>query len=283
MSILVFGKTGQLARELARHEGAICLGRDQADLSDPAACAALIRKQGPTAVINAAAYTAVDQAEAEEMLATRINAEAPAAMATACADLDIPFVTLSTDYVFDGSGTDPWQPDDKTGAINAYGRSKAKGEALVTEAGGRSVILRVSWVVSAHGNNFVKTMLRLGAERDALNIVDDQIGAPTPARDIADTCIEIVEQLRRDAGKAGIYHYAGAPETSWACFACETFKISNVSCAITGIPTTDYPTPAQRPLNSRLDCSTTEAVFGLSQPDWRKGLQEILQDLETLT
>ncbi len=283
MTILVFGKTGQLARELAVLPDVLCLGRDQADLSDPAACAAAIRAYAPQAVINAAAYTAVDKAEAEEALATLINAEAPAAMAQTCAALDIPFVTLSTDYVFDGSGHTPWQVEDATGAINAYGRSKQHGERLVCAAGGRAVVLRVSWVVSAHGSNFVKTMLRLGAERDSLNIVADQIGAPTPARDIAVACVDIARQLATDPNKAGIYHYQGTPLTSWKCFARETFTHSGIACRVSGIPTSDYPTPAPRPLNSRLDCTTTEAVFGLTQPDWRRGLHEILTDLGALT
>ena len=279
MTILVFGKTGQLARELAAHQGVTCLGREQADLSHPAACAAAIRAAQPQMVINAAAYTAVDRAEEEEALAQVINGTAPGAMAVACAELGIPFVTVSTDYVFDGSGEAPWQPGDAPGPLNAYGRSKLAGEDAVRAAGGGHAILRTSWVVSAHGSNFVKTMLRLGRARERLSIVADQIGAPTPARAIAAACLEIARQLAQDPTKSGTYHLAGAPETSWADFAREIFAQAGVDCAVEDIPTTAYPTPAARPLNSRLDCTTLETVFGLSQPDWRAGLKDILKDL----
>lgn len=277
--ILVFGKTGQLARELAAHDSVTCLGRDQADLGDPAACAAAIRAHVPAAVINAAAYTAVDKAEEEEALANVINGAAPGAMAAACAEMGIPFVTVSTDYVFDGSGTAPWQPGDAAAPLNAYGRSKLAGEEMVRAAGGAYAILRTSWVVSAHGHNFVKTMLRLGKERERLTIVADQIGAPTPARDIAGACLEMARQLIADPGKSGTYHFAGAPQTSWAGFAREIFRQAGIACAVADIPTSAYPTPAARPLNSRLDCSALESVFGLPQPDWRLGLDDILKDL----
>jgi dTDP-4-dehydrorhamnose reductase len=279
MSILVFGKTGQLARELALLEGVTCLGRAQVDLSDPAACAEAIGHYAPVAVINAAAYTAVDRAEEEDALAQVVNGAAPAAMAQACAALDIPFVTVSTDYVFDGSGTTPWQPSDAVAPINAYGRSKLAGEEAVAATGGRYAILRTSWVVSAHGHNFVKTMLRLGAERDHLSIVGDQIGAPTPARDIAAACLEMARQLRADRGKSGTYHLQGLPEVSWAGVAAEIFAQAGMTCEVTDIATSAYPTPAARPLNSRLDCATLETVFNISQPDWRLGLRDILNDL----
>jgi len=282
MTILVFGETGQLARELAADETVTCLGREQADLSHPAACAAAIRQAQPQAVINAAAYTAVDKAESEEALASVINGAAPGAMAATCADMGIPFVTVSTDYVFDGSGTAPWQPGDATGPLNAYGRSKLAGEEAVRAAGGAYAILRTSWVVSAHGNNFVKTMLRLGRERDRLTIVADQIGAPTPARDIAAACLAMARQLAEDAGKSGTYHLQGAPETSWADVARAIFAEANITCQVEDIPTTAYPTPAARPLNSRLDCASLEQTFGILQPDWRLGLRDILKDLGDL-
>ena len=282
MTILVFGETGQLARELAADETVTCLGRDQADLSHPAACAAAIRQAQPQAVINAAAYTAVDKAESEEALASVINGAAPGAMAATCADMGIPFVTVSTDYVFDGSGDAPWQPGDATGPLNAYGCSKLAGEEAVRAAGGAYAILRASWVVSAHGNNFVKTMLRLGRERDRLTIVADQIGAPTPARDIAAACLAMARQLAEDAGKSGTYHLQGAPETSWADVARAIFAEANITCQVEDIPTTAYPTPAARPLNSRLDCASLEQTFGILQPDWRLGLRDILKDLGDL-
>ena len=280
--ILVFGETGQLARELAADETVTCLGRDQADLSHPAACAAAIGQAQPQAVINAAAYTAVDKAESDEALASVINGAAPGAMAATCADMGIPFVTVSTDYVFDGSGDAPWQPGDATGPLNAYGCSKLAGEEAVRAAGGAYAILRTSWVVSAHGNNFVKTMLRLGRERDRLTIVADQIGAPTPARDIAAACLAMARQLAEDAGKSGTYHLQGAPETSWADVARAIFAEANITCQVEDIPTTAYPTPAARPLNSRLDCASLEQTFGILQPDWRLGLRDILKDLGDL-
>ena len=280
--ILVFGETGQLARELAADETVTCLGRDQADLSHPAACAAAIRQAQPQAVINAAAYTAVDKAESDEALASVINGAAPGAMAATCADMGIPFVTVSTDYVFDGSGDAPWQPGDATGPLNAYGCSKLAGEEAVRAAGGAYAILRTSWVVSAHGSNFVKTMLRLGRERDRLTIVADQIGAPTPARDIAAACLAMARQLAEDAGKSGTYHLQGAPETSWADVARAIFAEANITCQVEDIPTTAYPTPAARPLNSRLDCASLEQAFGILQPDWRLGLRDILKDLGDL-
>ena len=280
MDILVFGQTGQVARELALLPGTTCLGREQADLSNPDACAAAIRAAHPSAVINAAAYTAVDKAEEEEARATVINGDAPGAMARACADMAIPFVSISTDYVFDGSGGAPWRPLDPTAPINAYGRSKRAGEEAIAAAGGRWVVLRTSWVVSAHGNNFVKTMLRLGADRDALTIVADQIGGPTPARDIAAACHRIAQTLVSEPDKGGLYHFAGAPDVSWADFAREIFAQAALNCEVTDIPSSAYPTPATRPMNSRMDCSSLETVFGIERPSWQDGLTTILQTLK---
>ena len=281
MSLLVFGKTGQVARELQRRApDAIFLGRDEADLSDPAACAAAIDKIRPTAVINAAAYTAVDAAESEEPLATRINGDAPGAMARACARLGCPFVHISTDYVFDGSGTTPWPVDAPTGPLGAYGRSKLSGEQAVRAAGGVHAILRTSWVVSAHGRNFVKTMLRLGAEREKLTIVADQVGGPTPAGDIAEACLAMAGQLAKDPSKSGTYHFSGAPDVSWADFARAIFARAGLACEVEDIPTSAYPTPAARPANSRLDCSATLSAFGIARPDWRNGLSTIIKDIE---
>ena len=280
MTVLIFGRSGQLAREIARATpGVVCLGRTEADLSDPGASAAAIADRSPQAVINAAAYTAVDRAEAEEELASTINGAAPAAMARECARLGIPFVHVSTDYVFDGSGTRPWAPGDAPAPLGAYGRSKLAGEAGVRAAGGNHAILRTAWVFSAHGSNFVKTMLRLGAERDRLTIVADQIGGPTPAAAIAAACLEIAGQLARDPDKRGTYHFSGAPEVSWADFAREIFRLSGHRVTVEDIPTASYPTPARRPLNSRLDCSATDTVFGLGRPDWRAGLREVLKEL----
>ena len=278
--ILVFGKTGQVARELARlAPEARYLGREEADLAEPQACAAAIDAHAPSAVINAAAYTAVDRAEEEEARATVINGDAPAAMARAAAARGIPFVHISTDYVFDGAGDQPFTPDHPTAPLGAYGRSKLKGEEGVCAAGGIYAILRTSWVVSAHGSNFVKTMLRLGAERDALRVVADQIGGPTPARAIAAACLRMAEALAQDPSKSGIYHLSGQPATSWAGFARAIMAEAGLECAIEDIPSSAYPTPARRPLNSRLDCSGL-AAFGLAPPDWRADLKDIISDLK---
>lgn len=281
--ILVFGRSGQVARELARlAPDARYLGRDQADLGDPDACARAIRAHAPAAVINAAAYTAVDRAEEEEALATTINGAAPAAMAAACAGLGVPLVHISTDYVFDGVGDAPFAPDHPPAPLNAYGRSKLAGEEGVRAAGGAHAILRSSWVFSAHGSNFVRTMLRLGAARDSLRVVADQIGGPTPARAIAEACLTIAQALRDEPGKTGIYHFSGAPDTSWAGFARAIMVQAGLPCRIEDIPTSAYPTPATRPLNSRLDCADL-AVFGLQRPDWRQGLHDVLQELKGAT
>ncbi|MBN9889843.1 dTDP-4-dehydrorhamnose reductase [Salipiger abyssi] len=283
MKVLVFGKTGQLATELARRASGVTLemhGRDSADFTDPAACAALVAKSAAQAAINAVAYTAVDKAEEQETLATRINGETPGAIARACAAKGIPVVHVSTDYVFDGSGEAPFRPDHPTAPLGAYGRSKLAGEAAVRASGGAHAILRTSWVVSSHGSNFVKTMLRLGAERDRLTVVADQIGGPTCAADLADACLAIAAQLTGAPEKSGTYHYSGSPDVSWADFAREIFHQAGLSCAVQDIPSAAYPTPAKRPLNSRLDNDATAAAFGLARPDWRAGLRAILNDLE---
>jgi dTDP-4-dehydrorhamnose reductase len=280
MTLLVFGKTGQVALELQARADVTALGRDQADLTDPASCITAIHAHAPAAVINAAAYTAVDQAESDEAMAALVNGAAPGAMARACADLGIPLVHISTDYVFDGAGDTPWRPDDPTGPLGAYGRSKLQGEAAVRGAGGGYAILRTSWVVSAHGSNFVKTMLRLGAERDALSVVADQVGGPTAAGDIAAACLDIARQLQADPGKTGTYHFSGTPDVSWADFAREIFAQAKISCDVTDIPGSDFPTPAKRPGNSRMDCSATTDVFRIFRPDWRVSLSGILHDLE---
>lgn len=286
--ILVFGQTGQVARELARlAPDAEFAGRDQFDLSQPGRDGAIlhdwIMARAPNAVINAAAYTAVDRAEEEEDLATTVNGTAPGAMAQACTALGIPFVHISTDYVFAGDGDTPWKPGDPVAPPNAYGRSKLVGEDAVRAAGGTHAILRTSWVVSAHGKNFVKTMLRLGAERDRLTIVADQVGGPTAAGDIAEACLAIVAQLAADSSRSGTYHFSGRPDVSWADFAREIFQQSSLSCKVKDIPTSDFPTPAKRPANSRLDCSATKATFGIARPDWRDSLSHILKEIETQT
>ena len=278
--ILVFGKTGQVATELQCQKDVIAIGRDQADLSNPSSFAEAIQRYKPRAVINAAAYTAVDKAESEENLANTINGDAPGAMARKCAELDIPLVHISTDYVFDGTGTKPWSVTDAPNPKNAYGRSKLKGEQAIKASGCEHAILRTSWVVSAHGTNFVKTMRRLSETRDRITVVSDQIGGPTCARDIAQTCISIAEQLILDPKKSGTYHYSGQPNVSWCQFANVILEQMDCKTSANPIPTTEYPTPALRPLNSRLDCEAIQDVFGIARPFWRDGLEEILRDLE---
>lgn len=273
--ILVFGKSGQVATELQRQGQVTALGRDEADLTDPAACAAQILRHKPKVVINAAAYTAVDKAEEDEATAQLVNGDAPAAMAKAAREVGAKFLHISTDYVFEGSGERPWQPDDPTGPLGAYGRTKLAGEKGVQAAGGNYAILRTAWVFSAHGHNFVKTMLRLGAERDRLTIVADQIGCPTPAADIA-ACL--LEMAQKD-GPNGVYHFGGQPAVSWADFAREIFAQSGLTPEVADIPTTDFPTPAKRPANSRLDCASLAADYGIRPPDWRQGLRQVLADL----
>ena len=278
--ILVFGKTGQVAIELQRLGGVIALGRDAVDLSDPGSCAAAIHEYAPFAVINAAAYTAVDRAEEDEAVATIINGYAPAAMANACAELSVPFIHISTDYVFDGTGADPWAPTAKTNPQTAYGRSKLAGEIGIRASGAVHAIIRASWAISSHGNNFVKSMLTLSEREASMKVVADQVGGPTPAYDIALACLQIVEQLIEDPSKSGTYHLSGAPDLSWAEFASTIFAQAGRSVTVTPISSAEYPTPANRPLNSRMDCSATEDTFGITRPDWRLGLSRILYDLE---
>jgi dTDP-4-dehydrorhamnose reductase len=282
MNILVFGQTGQVARELIRRAPAdmvlTALGRDKADLSDPAACAALVRGAEADAIINAAAWTAVDDAETAEAAATVVNATAPTAMARAAADRGLPFLHISTDYVFDGAGTAPFLPSHPTAPLGAYGRSKLAGEEGVRAAGGPHLILRTSWVVSAHGRNFVRTMLRLGATRPDLNVVADQTGGPTPAAAIADALFVVARQMA-DGAPGGTHHFAGQPDITWAGFARAIMATAALPCTIRDIPTSAYPTPARRPANSRLDCTSLQAAFGIERPDWQAGLRDILADL----
>lgn len=281
--ILVFGRTGQVATELQPMSDVVALGREQADLTNPSACKQVIFDHAPSSVINAAAYTAVDRAEENETIATTINGNAPAAIAQACAKLGIPLVHISTEYVFDGGGTKPWMPTDREFPQNAYGRSKLVGEQAIRDSGAIYAILRTSWVVSAHSSNFVRTMLRLSETRNALSVVCDQVGGPTPAHDIAAACLSMVTQLQRDPRKSGIFHFSGAPNVSWFDFAVEIFEQTDRRVSLSPVQTEEYITPAKRPLNSRLDCSTTKETFSIPQPDWRVGLKYILEKLEVMS
>jgi dTDP-4-dehydrorhamnose reductase len=282
MRVLVFGQTGQVARELMARAPAdmvlTTLGRDKADLSDPAACAAVVQGAKADAIINAAAWTAVDDAEAAEDAATVVNAAAPTAMAQAAADRGLPFLHISTDYVFDGAGSTPFTPDHPTAPLGAYGRSKCAGEEGVRAAGGPHLILRTSWVVSAHGRNFVRTMLRLGATRPDLGVVADQTGGPTPAAAIADALF-VAARAMADGAAGGTHHFAGTPDITWAGFARAIMATASLPCEIRDIPSSAYPTPARRPANSRLDCTSLQAAFGIARPDWQAGLEAIVAEL----
>ena len=289
MAILLLGQNGQVARcvqERAARLGSslIVLGREAVDLERPDLARPILEKlsRDAKAIINATAYTAVDKAEEEPNRAQALNTDAPAMIAGLAADRGIPFVHVSTDYVFDGSGDAPHRPDDPTNPLGVYGRTKRDGEVAVREVGGAHVILRTSWVFSEHGSNFVRTMLRLGAERDRLRVVDDQVGGPTAAADIAASLLHIASHLIQEPEVSGTYHFAGAPDVSWATFAREIMAMAGLRCEIEPISSAEYPTAAPRPLNSRLDCTTCHETFGISRPDWRAGLGEVLAGLRAL-
>lgn len=283
MRILLFGATGQVGREVLRRtpQGVkiVPVSRAEADLLNPLEVARAIAERPCDAVINSAAYTAVDRAEENQELALAINGAAPSAMAQAAATKGVPFLHISTDYVFDGGAGAPFKPDDEPRPLNAYGRSKLAGEEAIRSSGGAHVILRTSWVFSAHGQNFLKTMLRIGRERGSIRVVADQRGGPTPATSIADALLALASRISQDhAGET--LHLSGAPDTSWANFARAIFATAGVDCQVEDIATREYPTPAKRPLDSRLECSAL-AAHSLARPDWRKALRDILKDLPT--
>ena len=293
MTVLLFGGNGQVGHELRRSlralgdvvvttrsgqlpEGARC---EVADFDCPDSLAALVQRVAPAIVVNAAAYTAVDKAEDDVDAAFRTNAEAPGVLARACALRDIPFVHYSTDYVFDGQGSRPYREDDPTAPLGVYGASKLAGEDAIRAAGGRHLILRTAWVYGQHGHNFMKTMLRLGAERDELRVVADQVGTPTPAALIADVTTELLGL--RDA-PSGTFHLTPRGETSWHGFAEAIFEEALALGLIPRAPkvipiaTSDYPTRARRPGYSRLDIGRLEQVLGRALPEWRTGLRQVL-------
>ena len=289
MRIVLFGGGGQVARAVqgaaasAGHHVTVA-GSEALDLAAPHIDRATLEQLAGAAdaVINATAYTAVDRAEEEVEKATRLNAVAPGLMAQAAASAGVPFLHVSTDYVFDGTGERPWRPDDATAPLGVYGRTKRDGEDAVRGAGGRHAILRTSWVFSETGNNFVRTMLRLGAERAELNVVADQIGGPTPAAAIAEALLTMARAMAEDGAAGGTYHLSGAPDVSWAEFAAAIMRHAGLDCRIKPIPSAEYPTPAPRPMNSRLDCGSTLADFGIRRPDWRAGLCDALEELGQL-
>ena len=282
MRRLVFGRNGQVARALKDIGGdaVVTLGRDEADLMRPGAARDAIATQKPGIVINAAAYTAVDNAESDEGAARRLNCEAPEEMAAAAAEAGVPFIHISTDYVFDGATEGRLDEQAPVNPLNVYGRTKLEGERAVLKANFSAVILRTSWVFSEYGANFVKTMLRLAGERDALSIVADQIGGPTAAADIARAIIAIAGKKYRGAPGAGVYHFQAAPTVSWASFAEKIFEIAELPVKVSHIKTEDYPTPAKRPLNTVLDCAKIEREFGVGQPDWRQELRRVIAALK---
>lgn len=285
--VLVTGAHGQLGRELlaARVDGLRLVGVDRAscDIADPAAVARTFAEHRPALVINAAAYTAVDRAESEPALAQAGNADGPRHLAQACETAGIPVFHVSTDYVFDGSKDSPWLVDDVVAPLGVYGASKLAGERHVRETCRQHLVVRTSWVFGAHGNNFVRTMVRLAATRDALRVVADQRGGPTWTGDLARELLALAHRhLRGEALPWGTWHYAGQPATTWCEFARVIIAEAHAAgllartVPVDAISTADYPTPARRPANSVLDMARTCAVLHISQPDWRDGLRAVL-------
>ena len=292
MKLLLLGGNGQVGRELRRSlrplGDVVVATRDgadadlAADFAAPRSLAALVREVMPDAVVNAAAYTAVDAAEADADAAFRVNAEAPAAIAAACAGIGARLVHYSTDYVFDGSASRPYREDDATAPLGVYGASKLAGEDAIRASGARHAILRTAWVYAAHGKNFLRTMLRLAGERDELRVVADQVGAPTPAAWIADATADV---LRGGASASGTWHLVADGETNWHGFAEAIMREAHALGVLARMPrvlpigTADYPTPARRPAYSVLDTTKLRRDFGIAPPDWREGLRATLREM----
>lgn len=291
MRIAVTGRTGQVVQSLlacAQVAGVtvIPVGRPELDLARPDRVEQLFVAAKPDCIVNAAAYTAVDKAETEPELALRINGEGAGTVATAAAALGVPLIQISTDYVFDGMAPRPWRESDATAPLSAYGRSKLAGEEAVAASGADWTILRTAWVYSPHGANFVKTMLRLAESRDAIGVVSDQLGSPTSAPDLAEAIIAMAKALvarPRDAALRGVFHAAGTGEASWADVADAVFAASATlggpSASVRRIATSDYPTPARRPSNSRLDCSLLAERHGLRLPPWQESVRSCVAAL----
>jgi dTDP-4-dehydrorhamnose reductase len=288
MKILVFGASGQIGREVCRaawppRYAILPLDRKAVDITKSAAVSAMLARETPDLVINLAAYTAVDRAESEPEVAWAANCAGAAHIAGACDESATPLVHLSTDYVFDGRKTGPYREEDAVGPLGVYGRSKEAGERAVRAAVARHMILRTAWVFGAYGANFVKTMLRLAAERPVLRVVADQRGCPTAAADIAAALMVIAAHIERGEAKWGTYHFVGAGATSWHSFAQAIFDQAAPQLAacpqVEPITTEQYPTPARRPMNSVLDCRKIEEVFGISSPPWRTALATVIREL----
>ncbi len=288
--VLVFGAGGQVGRALVEagpaHGWTVRgLARDAVDICDAASVKAAVAATAPDAIVNAAAYTAVDKAEADAEQAQRVNGEAPGTIATAAAAAGVPFVHLSTDYVFDGTSRVPYKEADPVGPPCVYGRTKRAGEIAAYKAGGRSVILRTSWVFAPWGVNFVRTMLHHAALKPELRVVDDQRGGPTPATEIAATILKILPRLAGEDGasRTGLFHYQGRPPVTWAAFADaildEGALLGHPRPPVVRIATSDWPTAAARPANSVLDCARIARDYDITPPDWRPALSRAVREI----
>jgi dTDP-4-dehydrorhamnose reductase len=293
--IVLLGPSGQVGWELARSLQCLgsvyTLGRAEIDFEQPAALRARIAQIAPALIVNAVAWTAVDDAEQHEARALMVNGHVPGLLATIARDCGALLIHYSTDYVFDGSGSKPRKPDEATGPLSAYGRSKLAGEQAIAAAGGHWLILRTSWVYAARGRNFVRTMLRLGAQRESLRVVDDQIGAPTSARLVADVTAHVargaLREIDQHAFDSGILHLTASGETSWHGFAQAIFDEWRALAPsaplairqIQAIPSSDYPVPAPRPLNSRLDCTSLMTRYSITLPPWQDALHRVLEEI----
>lgn len=280
--VLITGANGQLGWELSQLAAAypefelVFLDRSHLDLSYPDTFEQIIQATAPDCIINTAAYTAVDKSETEKELAYTVNAIAVEKLANICKERAIPFITYSTDYVFDGEAAEPYQPTTKLDPVNYYGSTKAAGETLAIAANEKTIVIRTSWVFSTHGNNFVKTMLRLMKERDNLNIVADQKGRPTYAKDLALATMQIVQQLHAGQSIAGVFHYANTGQTTWFDFAAKIKEIAGLSCTLNPIDSAAFPTPAKRPKYSVLDTQKIEALLTAPIPNWEDALKECM-------
>ena len=292
MKILLLGKNGQLGWELQRALGPlgelVALDRHEGgDLGDNDALTAAVRTHAPQVIVNAAAYTAVDKAESEPALAQQINAHAPARLALEAKALGALLVHYSSDYVFDGSGDAARSEEAATGPLSVYGASKLAGERAVAASGCAHLILRTSWVYAARGGNFAKTMLRLAAEREQLKVIADQIGAPTGADLLADLSAHMIRATRANPALSGVYHAVASGATSWHAYARHVIEFARArgtpikvaADQVLAIPTSDYPTPARRPLNSRLATDKLQRVFGLTLPHWQRGVDRMLMEI----